>query len=441
MRSAAHAYSGAAAFRLASAGEAIAHLDSAAAHVERGSQLFGFTRLWRARAYAASGDVTAAWRDLDEVTSPDDAEFQSVQLERAVLAIASADTARAASALGGLIASRDARRNIDTLAHLAYRAADAFGPAPVRAMLVPRGDWAAPARDSLLLIRAGIADAYGDTINGNRDLTELAARASTNTASAARVLLAQSRLRAVRSYEQLGDIRALLLAAITNVQAQQLIRSIRLVDVLVRRSAETGQPLGLFAAAEIARDELHAPTMARELFITFADVGKQTPWAGKALLAAIALSPNASDADDLRARMSALAANPYTTVIRGDEALAAYEVAEDRLDRSITALKSEAHQLAQQQETGVNRMLFALDSVRLAARADTVRTSCGLLIDTTAITGIRADSVRSACLRSDPELVASYLKIDTMKWRGAIPGDSIVRGRRVLTKPKTDSIK
>ncbi|HUP89634.1 MAG TPA: tetratricopeptide repeat protein, partial [Longimicrobiales bacterium] len=198
MRSAAHAYSGAAALRLASADEALMHLDSAAAHVSSDSELFGFTRLWRARAHAASGNVDAAWQNLDEVTSPRDAEFQSVQLERALLAISRADTSRATSAFAGLMASRDVRSKIDTLAYLAYRAADVFGAEPVRAMLAPRGDWLTPARDSLVLIRAGIAQAHGDTINGNRDLADLAGRAATNTASAARVLLAQSRLRSVR---------------------------------------------------------------------------------------------------------------------------------------------------------------------------------------------------------------------------------------------------
>jgi hypothetical protein len=217
----------------------------------------------------------------------------------------------------------------------------------------------------------------------------------------------------------------------------------RLVDVLVRRAAETGQPLALFAAAEIARDDLGAGSLARQLFITFADVGGQTPWAGKALLAALALAPNAPDANDLRARMAALPSNPYTSALRGDDAEAAYATAEDRLDRSLTALRSEASQLAQQQETGVTRMVFVLDSVKLAARTDTLRARCGVMVDTLALTGIRADSVRSVCVRGDTELLASYLKIDTLRWKpGGVPSDTVSTRKRTRTPTlKTDTIK
>ncbi len=432
MRTAAHAYAGAAGVNLADAAHARMHLDSALAHIDRAPALAGFAHLWRARARAELGDVAGAWHDLDAVTSSDDREFQAVQVERVAIAVQSADTTRAADAFARLLSGRDVRRELDTVNSLAVAAMVPFGAERVRAMLSPvHGDFVPAARDSLALIRARLADRAGDTLTANRELLELAGRSAAATAAAARVLVARSRLRGASSLEQLSSVRTLLLPAIANVDAQALIRTIRLVDVLVRRAAETGQPLALFAAAEVARDELDAPLLARQLFTTFVDVGAQTPWAGKALLAAIALDPNAPESNALRARIAALPPNPYTTLLRGEGAEAAFESAEERLDRSLAGLRAEAAQLAQQRESGVTRMVFVLDSIRLSAQADTVRARCGIMVDTLALAGIRADSVRSACLRGDTVLVAARLKADTLQWkRRAIQDDTMRIGPR-----------
>lgn len=436
MRAGAHAYAGAASVVLAAPAEAGMHLDSAVAQLGSGSELFGFARLWRARAHVALGDVPAAWADLDAVRARDDQDFTAVQLERIGLAIENADTTRTADAFARALLSHDVRRRLDTLNVLALSAAERFGAERVRAMLLPQGDWSPPARDSLALIRARIADRAGDTLTANREFLDIAAHSALATASAARVAAARARLHGMTRLEQLNDVRSLLLPAISDADAQVLIRTIRLVDVLVRRSAQTGQPLALFAAAEIARDELGAPLLARQLFVTFADIGAQTPWAGKALLAAIAVEPNASAASELRSRLAALPPNPYTSIVQADSVDNAYDVAEERLDRSLAGLRAEAARLAQQQETGVTRMVFVLDSIRLAARADTMRASCGLMVDTLALVGIRADSVRAACLRGETKLLAVYLKADTLKWiHGAALADTV--RKNTSAKPDT----
>jgi hypothetical protein len=205
---------------------------------------------------------------------------------------------------------------------------------------------------------------------------------------------------------------------------------------MVRRSAETGQPLALFGAAEIARDELAAPLLARKLFIAFADVGAQTPWAAKALLAGIALDPAAEEANALRDRLHALPPNPYSSATRGEVVDEAYESAEERLARSMLALKNETTILAQQRETAVSRAIAVLDSITFAARADTVLAACGIMLDTLALTGIRADSVRTACIRRDSVNLALYLRVDTLAWLPAAASDSI---RRRIRRPATTS--
>jgi hypothetical protein len=85
-----------------------------------------------------------------------------------------------------------------------------------------------------------------------------------------------------------------------------------------------------------------------------------------------------------------------------------------------------------------------LDSLRIVARTDSARISCGLMIDTLAILGTRADSVRKACMRADTIKVAEYLKIDTMLWRPDLQNraDSAGARRRLNTRTiKRDSIK
>lgn len=424
LRAGAHAFAGATEVHLGSLPLAIVHLDSALSVLGERAELSGFAHLWRARARAQQGDLSGAWRDLDAVVRRGDATYTAVQLERIVLAIAAGDTVHAASAIASIMSGPDARSELDTLGSLARKASVRFGSASVRAMLAQQqADWSATARDSLAFIRAQIAADAADTTNGHHELRQLSNRAAGPIAAAARVALARSRLRSESRVERLSDIRALLLPAISNPEAQVLIRDIRLVDVLVQRSFATGQPLGIFAAAEIARDELRAPVLARKLFLVFGDVGARTPWAAKSLLAAIAIAPDAADANAIRVRLAALPANPYTAITNGADA-SNYETAEERLARSLTAVRSEAMLLASQEEGAVTRAIAAFDSAAKSARTDTLRVACGLMIDTLAIVGVRADSVRTACMRSDTAKVVAYMKADTAIWLRGAMGDS-----------------
>ena len=135
---------------------------------------------------------------------------------------------------------------------------------------------------------------------------------------------------------------------------------------------ETGN-LGYLLAAETARDLLHAPELARDLFIRYADAQPQSVWAPKALLAALALQevdssaaggeeatsaesegpPDAErrtgaesegrpDAEQLRQRLlKNYADSPYVGAVTGSDGGGRfqYEELEEALQRQIQRLR------------------------------------------------------------------------------------------------------
>lgn len=443
MRGDAHAIVGASAFQLGENDVALLHLDSALSDVS--SVMRGRTHLWHARALRKAGDVERAWASLDAVPA-NDAHYPTVQLERINFGIAQRDSARTQAAFAALLAHRDARQHMDTVAVMALSAINTFGANTTRHMLdATMPDWLAPARDSLALVRAELALRAGDTMTATTELTQLASRSTVTVANAARVQVARARLRSADALADLREIRALLLPAIAYPEVPGIVRNMRIVEALVQKAQSSGQPVALFAAAEIARDELQSPLLARQLFTTFVDVAPQTPWAAKALLAAIALDTDSEEANALRARLLTYQSSPYLQVADGGGDHEALLVAEERLQRSLLSARNEGALLADQQDVAVGRVVATLDSLRIAARTDSTRSACGLMVDTLGLTGSRADSVRGACMRADTVKLAQYLTIDTMLWRAATPAESAaVRRRAPTTRPRptsTDTIR
>lgn len=109
--------------------------------------------------------------------------------------------------------------------------------------------------------------------------------------------------------------------------------------------------------------------------------------------------------------------NPYVSAIGGTADAEAYAGAEERLSRALTAAWADAATEAARRENVVGRAVALMDSVRVAARNDSTRISCGILIDSLAVGGIRADSIRSACMRRDRERIGLLIKIDTLLLR------------------------
>jgi hypothetical protein len=308
----------------------------------------------------------------------------------------------------------------------------------------PLPDWMASGRDSVALVRAELALRGGDTLTATTELTNLASRSVAVVANAARIRLARARLPVIDRLEDLQELRNILLPAISEPAVPPLLRNMRIVEVLVQKAQSSGQTVALYAAAEVARDELLAYPLARRLFTTFVDVAPQTPWSGKALLAAIALAPDAPEATALRERLTTLQASPYAQAMQAGADPEAFAIAEERLQRSLIALRDEGAYLADQQDVNVNRAVATLDSLRLVAHADSIRMSCGLMIDTLALVGVRADSVRVACMRADTIKVAEYMTADSMLLRGQVRdrADSLLNRRRITTpNARRDSIK
>ena len=221
------------------------------------------------------------------------------------------------------------------------------------------------------------------------------------------------RLARARDLPAADAVRADLLPAVTDPDAQRLIRGLKMLDVMVDRGSQ-GEPLSLFAAAEFARDELGAPGLARRLFVAYADLVPGAAWAPKALMAAALLAPPAGR-DSLHARLRRYAASVYVHPLGDPASDSAFADAEVRLDRALGAARGFAAAEASRRDAGVSRVIAVLDSVSAAARTDSLRVACGAFADSAGIAGVRGDSLRAACVRRDTAKVALLLKPDTMK--------------------------
>jgi hypothetical protein len=199
----------------------------------------------------------------------------------------------------------------------------------------------------------------------------------------------------------------------------------------------TAQPLHLFAAAELARDELGARQLAERLFLTYAEVAPQTVWAGKALLAALALRRDGDP--QLQQRLESWSENPYVSAVRGQVDAEAFARAEERLARGLQAARAEAQLEAARRENVVGRASALIDSIRVVARTDSTRIRCGILIDSLAVAGIRADSIRAACHRNDQTRITLLLKTDTLLLRDSskMKADSLA-ARKPIRRDTTE---
>lgn len=397
-----------------------AALDSATA-LRASSTVDPFVSLWRARGAFGAGDQSRGWQEIGSaIDAGGDASLTlAARFEMAQRAVSARDSARLRTALASLLRDRATARFVDSLEAVARDASVAWGPAFAYSTLEPatRSDWPADARHRIGLARGAFAAAAGDHASATLDAIRISGSATGPTADRARYLGARWRLATVEATEDLPAVRALLLPAVANAGARELLAALRTLDVLLEFAGERGEPLALFAAAEIARDSLHTPALARSLFLAFADLERETPWAGKALLAALQLSNSPAAADSVRQRIDDRPHDLYLRAITGDTDTGAYAAAEERLSRELIALRFDAGQEVSRRELGVARTVARLDSVRMAARNDSIVARCGERIDSLAIRGIRADSVRAACVRGDSVRVGVLLTIDTLMLR------------------------
>jgi hypothetical protein len=140
--------------------------------------------------------------------------------------------------------------------------------------------------------------------------------------SSARAARARLLAREAASVPDLGQVTALLSAdtgTSLSFAAQQLAMQVGIVlaaDSALDARAPQSDMRG-FLAAEVARDELHAPSLAVRLFQRVAETWPESPYAAKAVLAGLLLSPGDSVA---RARLDSMyQLDPYVVALRGGD--------------------------------------------------------------------------------------------------------------------------
>jgi tetratricopeptide (TPR) repeat protein len=417
-KAAAQIYLGLLAAQIGDDSDALIALDAGLQDRNAEGDLIAMARLARAGIHYRAGRFDAAAADLRTVVDDAPAHIRAqAGLLDLRLALASSDSTRARSIWHALLRNAQSQRFLDSLNVLAVATASVFSARETDSMLSAIGSapWPAAARDSLLLMQAELALQKGDTSLAITSAQRIVARSSGPFADQVRVRIARWKLAQVSGTEQLTGVRAELLPALSNDRARTLIQSINTVEVLLEHARATGQPLAMFAAGELARDDLAAPSLATELFLAYADIAPQSIWAPKAVLAALALQPAAESR--LKPKLESYHDNPYWAVTRGEPADAEFTAAEEKLTAALQPLLLDAMRAAQLRDNSVVRAVAVIDSIRVVALADSTRAVCGVMLDSLGARGIRADSMRVACLRGDRARVGALIKIDTLLLR------------------------
>jgi len=148
-----------------------------------------------------------------------------------------------------------------------------------------------------------------------------------------RALVSEQQLRVARATQSvdLTPIASELTRLLRTVSGTEEAR--RVLDLLTAVMAVAETPAARFRAAEIARDSLHAPALAGQLFVDVVAADSASLYAPKALIAALAVLPERRDS--LAALLdSRYAGSPYTRVFHGQPSVA-YAAAEDSLAREL----------------------------------------------------------------------------------------------------------
>jgi hypothetical protein len=292
--------------------------------------------LLRGRLLLERGLFDLGGWDLDRASEAGFGHRVEAGVERLRWLVIHEEEARARSAFGRLL--RDPRAGVrsDTIVGLADAATLVWGPAMVATMLdeVANSPWDRVARGQVALTRAGLLDEAGDTVAARAQLMDVAAGLG-SAAADARLTLAQWQLQRARDLDAVYSVRTLLLPAGRDARATSQVEVIETLESLTGMGY--AQPLAFFAAAEVARDELGAQYVARGLFLAYAAAAPADPWAPKALLAALDISPDEGDRAWLRGRLEADPDSPYVLAASGGSS-AGYQELEEELDVRLREL-------------------------------------------------------------------------------------------------------
>jgi hypothetical protein len=275
--------------------------------------------LWRARAFLEQGRLERGWQDLDAVKRTDRRLRVAAGLERLRWGAHYGDHLQVREAAAGLLSEPEAGQRADSILTLMAAVAERWGAADAAQLL--SGVGAAPGertvRGEVRLARAHYLRAAGDTAMAADEARAVAAGIG-SSAGSARILLARWRLARAQGLSETQHVVALLRPAAKDAAVARMLVDLKALSDL--SAAGLDDPLGWFAAGEIARDRLGAPYLALGFFLAYADAAPHEPWAPKAILAALSVAPSEGTRAWLRGRLEGLAGSPYVRAARGEPA-------------------------------------------------------------------------------------------------------------------------
>lgn len=294
--------------------------------------------LWRGRALLARGNVDGGWWDLDRAGEGSAGVRIAAALERLRWGVALGDGGRAREGIRRLFANPAAGEVGDTMAALVRRAGESWGWAEAARLLegAASARWDRAARGRIRIERARLLAAAGEPIAARAEASAVASGVGP-AAAEARLLLARWHLKGARALVELDEAVRFLLPAEGDPRAAALLQAVQSVSALAEEGLE--EPLAWFAAAEMARDRLGAPLLARGLFLAYADAARDEPWSVKALLAALEVSPSEGDRAWLRGRLEGREESPYVLAARGAPA-PGFERLEEELARRLDEMRN-----------------------------------------------------------------------------------------------------
>lgn len=297
----------------------------------------GEAYLLRGRLRLQGADVPAGWADLEEAAAHEGLMVDA-RLEGLRWSVHYGALDRARTALAALLLDSSAEERRDTVSALVSAASERWSPSVAGELLadVNEAAWERPARNALELQRARLLRSAGDTVAAEAHAWRIAAGRGEGAADA-RLLLSRWHLDRT---SDLGDAQAvvpILLPVGDDPRAAGLVAAVG--DLTHFTGLGLDDPLGWFAAAEVAQDRLAAPMLARGLYLAYADTDPEDPWAPKALLAALTVASDEEDRSWLRGRLEAHPNSPYVQAARGSSA-AAVESLEEELQERLREIAS-----------------------------------------------------------------------------------------------------
>jgi hypothetical protein len=246
------------------------------------------------------------------------------------------DRDRARAAVDLLLSYPEGGARLRAARALLERSARRWGPSAAADLLTGAASspWDREARGRLRMERAVLLRRAGDVEAAEAEAWEVAETLG-DAAAEARILLAGWALDVSQDIADAYAVRRILLPAGTHPGVSDLIEA--LDELALYTDIGLAEPLGWFAAAEVARDRLHADYLARGLLLAYADGAPEEPWAPKALLAALEVSPSEFDRSWLRDRLEAHDGSPSVLAARGGSG-AGFEALEEELQVRLQEL-------------------------------------------------------------------------------------------------------